>query len=371
MRCRNGTHLTYCTNIHPGESWEEVREAVTKYAAEVKSRVCPASPFGLGLRLSARAASELLPQIGAFRESLEEAGMYVFTVNGFPYGRFHGAGVKEGAYQPDWSRPERLAYTVTLARLLAHLLPDGCRGTISTLPVAGGKDAPPGALENISRAARSLAELHADTGREVVLALEPEPGCFLETTEDSIRLWDDLRARCGEDELPFLGVCLDTCHAAVIFERPADSLLRLEQEGIPVPKVQISSALQLAPGSDPQEALGPFADPSYLHQTRIRSRDGMSSFRDLPEALQAAPRGEWRVHFHVPLHFKGKGAVSSTSALLDEQFFSAAVTPGRHIEIETYSFGVLPGPPRDVVDSICSEFGWLGSALLRTLGAEL
>jgi len=354
-----GTHLTYCLNIHPGETWEESLAAIRKYAEEVKRRVSPEGPFGLGLRLSARAASELRPRIASFRDYLAEAGMYVFTINGFPYGQFHGTRVKENVYLPDWSAPERLAYTEDLASVLAELLPEGVSGSISTVPIAYGKTFREEAVENILRAGTSLARLEAETGRRVSLAFEPEPDCLIETTDEAIRLWDTLRSRADAEQLARLGVCVDTCHAAVEFEDPADSIRRLASAGIPVPKIQISSALVVPRGADAAGLLAPFTDEVYLHQTRVLSDGALLRFPDLPDALRAAPDGEWRVHFHVPLHFTGDGGLESTASFLDEAFFAEALAPGRHIEIETYSFDVLPGPRGDVVDSIASEFAWL------------
>ncbi len=354
-----GSHLTYCLNIHPGETWEENVAAIRKYAAAVKERVSPDLPFGLGLRLSARAASELRPQVPAFRDYLADAGMYVFTINGFPYGRFHATRVKELAYEPDWSRPERRAYTEVLAWILAELLPEGVDGSISTVPVAYGKALSAEAVDNLVRTAEALARIEEQTGRTVVLALEPEPDCLIETTDEAVRLWGELRARASAEVLRFLGVCLDTCHAAVEFESPADSIRRLRAAGIPVPKIQISSALVVPPGADPVQLLAPFADEVYLHQTRVMSDGRLLRFPDLSDALDENPHGEWRVHFHVPLHFAGGEGLGSTAAFLDAAFFSEALAPDRHLEIETYSFDVLPGPGGNVVDSIASEFDWL------------
>ncbi len=365
-----GSHLTYCLNIHPGETWKESVAAIRTYAAAVKERVSPDRPFGLGLRLSARAASELRPHVPAFRDYLAGAGMYVFTINGFPYGQFHGTRVKELAYEPDWSRPERREYTEVLAWILAALLPEGVDGSISTVPVAYGKALPAEAVDSLVRTAEALARIEAQTGRTIVLALEPEPDCLIETTDEAVRFWGELRSRAGTEVLRFLGVCLDTCHAAVEFESPADSICRLRAAGIPVPKIQISSALVVPPGADPVELLAPFADEVYLHQTRVLSNGQLLRFSDLPEALRENPHGEWRVHFHVPLHFSGGGGLETTARLLDAAFLSEALAPDRHLEIETYSFDVLPEPRGDVVDSIASEFARLFEARRQAMISE-
>jgi sugar phosphate isomerase/epimerase len=208
------SHLTYCTNIHPGESWAEVRANLEQHVLAVKARVSPDAPFGVGLRLSGRAANELV-DARALRRWLDDHGLYVFTINGFPHGAFHATPVKEEVYRPDWREPERVAYSNRLADLLVELLPDGVDGTISTVPgcfqARAGGDAEMAA--NLARCAEHLAAIEARTGRAIMLALEPEPCCVMETIAQTVAFFDthaiDRRR---------IGVCLDVCHAAVEFE---------------------------------------------------------------------------------------------------------------------------------------------------------
>jgi len=336
-----------------------VRQAIFRHAVRVKERVSPDAPFGLGLRLSALAAEKLAAAPGAFRDELERAGMYVFTVNGFPYGRFHGGHVKENVYLPDWTTPQRLRYTISLAEILAVLLPEELSGTISTSPVVYGKDLPATAIENLLAVSQSLEELQERTGREIHLALEPEPDCYLETAAEVLAFFELLRSRRNGALPDHLGICLDTCHHAVNFERPAEVLATLTAAGIPVRKIQISAALRVRSEQPARELLEPFAEEVYLHQTRVRNADGLHSFPDLPAALEAAPEGEWRTHFHVPLNYESSGGLETTADLLDAEFLAAAATPGRHLEIETYTFDRLPGTPGDVVDAVVGEFDWL------------
>lgn len=158
--------LTYCTNVHPGESWAEVEANLRRYLPAIKAKVAPDRPFGVGLRLSAEAAAALSqrPALEGLRALLAEEGLYVFTLNGFPYGRFHGEAVKEKVYLPDWREEARLAYTDRLAAILAALLPEGGEGSISTVPGAFKPRATsPEALEaiadNLVRQAVALAAL--------------------------------------------------------------------------------------------------------------------------------------------------------------------------------------------------------------------
>ena len=136
MKLRQGQHLAYCTNIHRGENWPETFASLQQYTLAVRDKICPRAPFAIGLRLGERAAVELSDRdtLLEFHRWLEKNTCYIFTMNGFPYGQFHGTRVKEMVYRPDWTSPERVAYTDLLFNLLAELLPAGIEGSVSTLP---------------------------------------------------------------------------------------------------------------------------------------------------------------------------------------------------------------------------------------------
>ena len=359
-------HLTYCLNVHPGEAWADQLRAIEQSVLPLKKQLRPKTPFGLGLRLGAVAARELAaPQtLEAFRRLLDKHQLYVFTINGFPYGRFHGTAVKQNVYRPDWTSPERLAYTCCLADLLAALLPEGVPGSISTVPVAYRSEAPTNlepAIQHIMKAAQYLHALHEKTGRLIQLALEPEPDCLLESTADCIHFFSRLPA----DDITrrHLGVCFDTCHFAVGFEDLSKSLQQLCKAGIVIPKLQISAALKT--DSVHAEQLHPFCDTVYLHQTRIRRNDEtIIRYPDLPDALALEPLNglsEWRTHFHVPLYFEHHNHLQSTADLLSPDFFTLALESGiRHFEMETYTMNVLPAAMQkmSLEESILREYQW-------------
>ncbi|MBM4144241.1 MAG: TIM barrel protein [Lentisphaerae bacterium] len=373
-------HLTYCLNVHPGESWDANLRAIRTHALRVRDLVGAPGPFGLGLRLSRAAVEELHgpAHTEQFRAFLAEHDLYVFTVNGFPYGAFHGAAVKQRVYAPDWGAPERLEYTTLLAETMAALLPEGVPGSISTVPGsygawARGAEEADRIVRNLAECARRLRRIEAQTGRRVMLALEPEPDCLFETTAGTVAFFNGTLARHpamreqGEAWRRHVGVCLDACHLSVQFEDPAASLLELTRGGIAVPKVHVSAALRAGTGAETARALRPFAEGVYLHQTRLRGADGtVRRWTDLTaEALDAVAReqdGEARVHVHVPLYFREAGALRSTSEDLSAGFFEAvrdAAVP--HLEIETYTFNVLPPPlgGRPVEESIAGEYRWV------------
>jgi hypothetical protein len=396
-------HLTYCLNIHPGETWEENFAAIREKALAVKRLVAPNKPFGLGLRLSAMAAQTLSqPKVMSdLRTFLDSGGLYVFTINGFPYGQFHQGTVKEGAYRPDWSDEARRDYTKTLADILARLLPEGVTGSISTLPLSHKKRfAVWGAVEvpektllqmqaNVADCGWHLAAIRRRTGKQIVLAFEPEPDCLIESTEEAEKYvaalveaaarrvpssWTCPPEVAADMMRRHLGVCVDVCHLAVAFENPQESIERLVKAGLNVAKVQFSSALRCAATPAALERLREFCDPVYLHQVKVRTADGkIVSYPDLPTAIdaraaEAAPGEEWRIHFHVPLYFSEYGELKSTSDLYTAELsklLKSGATP--HLEIETYTFDVLPeaARERDVVRSIAREYEWALDYLKR------
>lgn len=387
MRIAENCHLTYCTNIHPGEDWPSLFTALAQHVPSVKAGFCPSQPMGLGLRLSAVAANTLSTDAAAcqaFQQWLERQQLYVFTLNGFPYGNFHGAPVKDAVYRPDWSMPERAQYTRQLAEVLAALLPVGVSGSISTVPV--GFKADLSSHSKLGQAAGQLlalveflAQLEQRTGRYVCLALEPEPGCLLETTAGTIdffRRWlyaevlpnGDTPAVSLATRQRYLGVCLDTCHAAVMYESSPDAARQFIDAGIPIHKIQLTAALQVDVLTQATRAqLAAFAEGVYLHQTCVSNGQERRFFLDLPDALAATPDGSTlRSHFHVPVFYQAVDGLGTTQA--DLQALLAAHKQqaiSRHLEVETYTFGVLPGAlNRQCVEAnICRELNWVAECL--------
>lgn len=387
-------HLSYCTNIHPGESWAETRRNLGTYLPPLKARLSPEADFGIGLRLSARAAAELVAP-GALEQALDDLGsrgLYVYTVNGFPYGTFHGQPVKEQVYLPDWRAPERLEYTDLLADLLAQLLPAGMAGSISTVPVAfrrtvEGEADLERAAQAMLRHVAHLVQIERRTGVKIALAIEPEPCCWLETTPETVTFFEQhLLSPAGLSRLAreadiapgprteeavrrHLGVCLDLCHAAVEFEDPVESLAALRRAGISIPKVQLSAGLRVVHVTPSTVArLRDFQDDVFLHQV-VERRSGdpaLRRYEDLHQAFAAfdadpAADREWRVHFHVPIFHADLGEFQTTRDAVETLLRAHRRAPvSAHFEVETYTFGVLPAQYRgsDVVTSIEREVRW-------------
>ncbi|MEV6521839.1 metabolite traffic protein EboE [Longispora sp. NPDC051575] len=368
LRHPDGTlvHLAYCTNVHPAEDLAGILGQLDTFALPVREAL-GADVLGLGLWLAAPVAAALAgdPALRArLRHELDARGLEVVTFNGFPYETFHAPVVKHAVYRPDWTDRRRLDYTLDLARVLADLLPEGAaRGSISTLPFGWRDPWGPDDADDAARLFDALAVgLAALDGPPVRVAVEPEPGCVVETTAQAVA------ALAGVDT-DRIGLCLDLAHLACAWEDPAGAVARLDAAGLPVVKTQVSAALEVTDPRSAAAVLAGYAEPRFLHQTRTRSG---AAYDDLPEALAADPDGPWRVHFHVPLHAEPAPPLSGTTPVLRAGL--AALVGGErarcdHLEVETYTWNVLPEDrrPRDdgeLVVGIAAELAFAHGELL-------
>ncbi len=397
-------HIGYCTNIHPGETWTDHFAALQQAVPELKKRYSPNQPFGLGLRLSNVASEELeRPEnLIAFQHWLADNGLYVFTMNGFPYGGFHHTVVKDQVHTPDWTTEARVEYTKRLFRLLAVLLPvdelgNPIPGGVSTSPLSYRRwfewEQPPArdyifsqTTQNVLDVVAELIRLRQRTDRLMHLDLEPEPDGVIETADEFIAWFTDYLLPMGLEQLTaefnmtdeeaetaiveHVRLCYDVCHFAVGYERPAEVLAKLKNYGLRVGKIQISAALKAEFPNEPEareavrQAFAQFDEPTYLHQVVARMRSGgLVRYPDLPEALAAFDdnHAEWRAHFHVPIFVKEYGVLQSTQDDIDEIKRLIASRPfTNQLEVETYTWEVLPDDLKlNLVDSIERELTYL------------
>lgn len=372
-------HLSYCTNVHPAEDLEGVVRQLDVYAGPARV-AAGLETVGVGLWIPRDLAARLVASRedrAVLRASLERNGLEVRTLNAFPYAAFHAEVVKLDVYRPDWTTPERLAYTIDCARILADLLPAGADGSISTLPLGWregwGAEQDAAAVRQLGLLVAELRELRRSTGHAIRLAIEPEPGCILDTVEDVVA-W--LHPRIGLVDPAYVGVCLDTCHLAVSFADPAAAVRRIRDAGLRVVKVQASAALHVEDPADPaaRAAVGAFVEKRYLHQTRENGPEGVLPVDDLPEALDTLPgAGPWRVHFHVPLHHRPAAPLSATTAVLAEAVTAVeAAWPydDIHLDVETYTWAVLADAPSDLSVGIGAELAWAAENLLPPQARE-
>ena len=395
----NDYHLTYCSNIHAGEAWEEVFESLKLHAIPLKQQLSPDAPFGLGLRLSNEAAETLLTgtHIDGFKEWMDDHGFYVFTFNGFPYGSFHRSVVKDNVYKPDWRTSERVEYTLRLCTILSRWLPEGMEGGISTSPLSykpwlknkrAYEEAFSMSTWNLVDVTEYLVELHERKGQLIHIDIEPEPDCLIENMQETVDYFTswliphgakrlarrlDMSLEKAEEAIRnHIRLCYDTCHFAVEYEAAQDVLDRMKAAGIKIGKVQISAAVKVAlPASTNDriciaDRLQEFAESTYLHQVVERRTDGsLIHFNDLPEALPCIHEPtaeEWRIHFHVPIFVDDFNEIRSTRSDISDALTGLKQDPTvcNHLEIETYTWEVLPeGLKQDMTTSIRREYEWV------------
>ena len=393
-----GKHLSYCTNIHPGESWKETFENLKKYIPQIKSDLAPDQAFGIGLRLSNEASLVLAQpvELAAFKSWLNEQNAYVFTMNGFPYGGFHGQVVKDDVHTPDWTTKERRDYTIRLFEILAELLPDQIEGGISTSPLSyrfwfSAQNELDRAITksttHLVQVVAKLIEIKQKTGKTLHLDIEPEPDGILENTAEMLAFFKDWLLPMGTRDLmdtlqmskedaekaikEHIRLCYDVCHFALVYEKPKDVFQAMDAAGIKIGKIQISAALKLnlPKGVEERNAIRntllPFVESTYLHQVIGRNSEGqLESFRDLDQALkqlESTELEEWRIHFHVPVFLSDYGKVASTqSDILEVLTYLKTNQVTDHLEVETYTWDVLPeGMTMDIQSSIIRELSWV------------
>ncbi len=390
-------HLTYSTLVHPGDNWQQMWASLTTYVPQVKARIAHNQRFGVSLRLSADSANTLVNSAverDKLKKFLGDNDMYLYTVNAFPYGAFKGTIVKEQVYEPDWRSEERTRYTKNVADVLADVCPADIAPSIQSAPLGfkprvTGDDVVASYTDHVLRVVAHLVELEARTGRTVQLALEPEPFCFLETTDETVDYFTrHLYSGAAAEKLAklahlpisqahgalrrHLGIVFDICHQAVEYENIAESLQKLTDAGIPIFKLQEAAALRVPEVSQSVvDTLKRYAKTIYLTQTMEKNNGKLNRFLNLDDAIAAfekdpGPR-EWRIHIHVPVFLDDLGQFRTTRFAIEEALrFHKAKPLSRQLEIETYTWDVLPENLKtgDIVEYVCRELDWVRGQLL-------
>lgn len=355
-------HLSYCSNIHTGEIWSEHFAQLKQHVPSVKAQVSPDQPMGLGLRFANQASIDLQDpaELKALQSWLKEQNLYVFTLNGFPYGGFHNTIVKDQVHAPDWTTTDRRDYTIRLAHILSKLLTEK-EGGISTSPLSykywwNTEDERMKAMristQHLLEVVDALAEIEKNTGKTIHIDIEPEPDGLLSNHSDFVAWYEQVLLPAGNPDLirRHVQLCFDICHYGVSFDVPEASIQELKNKNIPVGKIQISSALRVdlrTQEADKIVELQKYQEPVYLHQLKALRKDGSyQEFKDLDEAFaayQPSTYDEWRVHFHIPLFLETYGLLGSTQKEIRETLAIQKASPfTNHLEIETYTWGVLP-----------------------------
>ncbi len=381
-------HLTYSTLVHAGDNWDQMRASVEEFVPQVKKRLGVEGKFGVSLRISGdsqKTLSESAQARSDLKKFLDGEGLYVFTINAFPYGPFKGQRVMERVYEPDWTTNQRVEYTKAIADILVDITDAATSPSIQTAPLAF---APNVSDENyIARFTTSVFEvlahlyhLEARTGRRVKLSIEPEPACYLETTDETVTFFKErMYAPAGVAELAkiaqiplseaegaikrYLGIVFDIGHQSVGFEDIPQSLEKLVNAGIPIFKLQEAAALWVESLSlDIVPELRRFTDTIYLSQTSLKTAEGIVKYLNLGEALDAYEANpvptEMRTHFHVPVFLEEIGPFKTTRFAVQQALAMHRIQPlSDHLEIETYTWDVLPAELKtgDIVDYVSRE----------------
>lgn len=373
------SHLAYCTNIHSAETWGETAIMLDAEVLKVRDHLVnkdtldAQSPFAIGLRLSAIAAAELVSgnHLTNFRDWLARNRCYVVSINGFPYGNFHGSRVKEQVFLPDWTSVERVRYTQQLFQILAAISDQSSSASVSTVPGSLKAFHADSSLiyQNLTECANWLDALSASTGRDFHLGLEPEPLGHIENTEETLRFFQDLHAYASNSNAVSrrIGINFDCCHFALQYESAREALLAMQAAGIRISKIHLSNALRVdLKMADALESIRPFDEPRYFHQVITRNEHGqLTRYADLPDFLNASQHAlshEARVHFHIPLDAQPNAPLGSTDATVRETLAWRAAHPHAcdHYEIETYTWDVLPPSlQRPITQQIASEYAWV------------
>lgn len=385
-------HVTYCTNVHPGADWKTTFQSLEMHLNSIRLAVAQDKSFGLGLRLSNQASIELGEDnnLIEFKNWLSRNNIYVFTMNGFPYGNFHGKPVKDQVHYPDWTTEERFEYTSRLFKQLAYLLPKGMDGGISTSPVSykfwfNTEEDKVQALKqgaiSMANIAIQLIELETETGQYLHLDIEPEPDGLLENSADVVHFFEHYLLHEGVElisgklgiareqaralMLRHITVCYDVCHFALAFENPAETFEKFRIAGIQIGKIQVSAALRIPSFSVNDtlilQTLKDFDEPVYLHQVTTKTAEGLKTWSDLSELFKETEAyEELRAHFHVPIFQKEYGVLGSTQQAIEDVVEFLKDNPiCSHLEVETYTWEVLPGKKDPLSNSIIREMNWL------------
>ena len=378
--------IAYCSNVHPGETLDQVTSNIHTHIHAVRQSRGIDS-MASGLWLSAAAASQLQhgDRLQAFRQALDSTSIQLTSLNGFPYGDFHQQRIKQQVYQPDWADSERVQYTIQLADILAHCLPDDAEfGAISTLPLgyasSWDENKQQHAINNLCHVADQLHAIEQRSGKHIVLCIEMEPDCVLEATNVLVEFFS--RHLITDNQRRHIGVCYDVCHQAVMHENIADSLQAILDAGIIIGKVQLSSAMNVEMNhADRQQTLSilrTFCEPRYLHQLKTRDHHStLHSVADLESIFQSSAENtlpidsNWLIHFHVPIHVEQllDEHIRTTQKQITQVFdFFRQRSERPLLEVETYTWSALPEAlrPADeqaLIAGISNELLWVEQQL--------
>ncbi len=396
---RRRFHLTYCSNIHAGETWDEVCAGVGRRRCRRCARIARhdgRSPSGCGCRPRPPKGSSSRPCWTPSAHFLRAGDYYVFTINGFPYGAFHGRRVKEQRLPARLARATSASTTRTGWRSCWRRCwrRDGIEGSVSTVPGASRRIA--GRADGAARwrtgccahAAALVAAARGDGRDDRAGASSPSPHCCARDLGDAVAFFEGYlfdaarvgggpsrtRARLARRETlrRHLGACLDACHMAVEFEEPGEASIAASRPACASSRSRSARAARRRAARRGRAARPstPFAEGTYLHQvvasaaracratwicrrrwpTRARGRGDRRVARALPRPRLPRTMGAVPEHAGVPGRRCWRAWAATTSA----------APGGRDLHLGRAAAGVPPGARRD---AIARELEWTRAKL--------
>jgi sugar phosphate isomerase/epimerase len=327
--------LGYSTNCYSGDSIKELLDNLRCETAKIISiRGSNKPSLGLSLRIGIEQATELSSHpelVEELRDTLDAVGVRVLGANAFPISAPVNGVYKDNIYRPDWRSQQRCDTTIQIAKAICELVPVGQQAVLSTMTgtyrpwfnnIPELKCAEKESAEMLIKCARELEKVSEESGRDLVLALEPEPFTTAETIEETLKYFNDDLAEGGEVVRRRIGINVDLCHYAVMHEDALDAIRRFRASEIRVAGVHVSSALSVPDPVGDIEALRSFDENVYLHQVFARSAENeeLCSWPDLGQFLglgsdKISEFKDARIHFHVPVFAKTIGGLATTSEL--------------------------------------------------------
>jgi hypothetical protein len=378
--------LSYCTNIHFGESWEEVFYILKFHSRKLRNAFLKMDQFGIGLRLSNSSIINLSKSsfFFDFLFWLKINNFYIKSVNGFPYSFFGSNYIKDNVYLPDWSNFKRYIYSRRIIILFSNFLNKNNFGGISTLPLSykyffcnySYNNLYIKSIKYLYSLLILLNDIYVNNKIFIHLDIEPEPDCVVSNTLDYINFFKKwlldriilyfLKKKIHMFILNYFRICFDICHSSVEFESICQSFNSIFLFNIKFGKFQISSSLKIDKMNFYNSYVFSYLpETPYIHQVYGKTfYDNIITYKDISLAhilLYKKKIVEYRIHYHVPIFFDKYEIFESTQQYIIEFFKLLKKRNAFYIfEIETYTFDILPCYLKlNILYSLKREYDWV------------
>ncbi|HFL8824107.1 MAG TPA: metabolite traffic protein EboE [Candidatus Azoamicus sp. OHIO1] len=386
-------NLTYCLNVFKSKNWEETLYNIKIFVSNIK-KTYPNKEIGIGLCISNSISKELIKKRNLLDLIIliKNENIYIPSINGFVYKKFHQKSIKDKIYIPEWTSNSRILYTKLLIKILKELLPKNVNGSITTLPISykpwiNKKNKTYIFYKssiNISKIIDILININKKYKKLIHLDIEPEPNCLIENSKEIVRFYKLWLLPIGSDYLrnkyniekkiaialikDHIKICYDICHFSTNFEKTTTIIKLLTKEKIKIGRIQISSAIKIKTPKKKEKfkkiinKISHLSYSPFLHQTVEKNNNQIKKFIDIKYAIKTIKKNkksEWRIHCHLPIYLKKYSILETTNKdtkSVLKNLINNKIT--NHIEIETYTYNVI-SPNSDIMASIIKEYNWV------------